>query len=337
MLRVKIQEPRKIVYETVEPPIAGPRQAVLRITASGICGSDMHIYLGENPGIKPPHISGHEFGGVIKSLGSPSMDFHIGDNVCINPCINCGSCHYCTHGMEHLCDNQSVIGGHQPGGMAEEIVVPIKNMVKLPPDFDMTMVPMIEPVGIAVHCLKDAKNLNVLIIGLGTMGLCAQQICKMNGCRVIGTDIQDLSLQMSEKFSADLVFNYNDPDKEQKISEFLGDDKIDLVVETVCSPASLAFSAKNVRKKGRIIILGIPEKNFVAPILDILFKEIEMVGTSLYRDSDFEFAAKLVIDGKVDITTMVSRVFPLNQAAEAFEYKLSQPSIKVLLSNEGKD
>ncbi|GAJ10559.1 unnamed protein product [marine sediment metagenome] len=79
-----------------------------------------------------------------------------------------------------------------------------------------------------------------------------------------------------------------------------------------------------------------PEKNFEAPILNILFREIEVVGTSLYRDSDFELAAELVVKGKVDIASMVSKVFPLSQAAAAFDYKLNQPSIKVLLSNESK-
>ncbi|GAJ11363.1 unnamed protein product [marine sediment metagenome] len=190
--------------------------------------------------------------------------------------------------------------------------------------------------GVVVHCLKDVKNLNVLIIGLGTIGLCAQQICRLNGCRVMGADIHELPMMMSKTLKADLVFDYNDPDKEQKIESFLKNEKIDLVFETVCSPGSLAFAAKVVRKKGRIIIVGIPEKNFEAPILNILFREIEVVGTSLYRDSDFELAAELVVKGKVDIASMVSKVFPLSQAAAAFDYKLNQPSIKVLLSNESK-
>ncbi len=334
MLRVKIQEPRKIVYEDVQIPQAEPGQAVLKISASGICGSDMHIYLGKNPGIKPPHVSGHEFGGVVKMLGSETPHFEVGDRVVVNPVINCGKCYYCTRGMEHMCDNQSVIGGHQPGGMAEEIVIPIRNMIKLPGDFDMVFSPMIEPVGIVVHCLQQVRNAKVLIIGQGTIGLCAQQVCALNGNTVLTTDVADLPLEMSQRLGADLVFNYNDPDKAKLIQDFLGDEKIDLVVETVCSPKTLDFSAETVRKKGRILIIGIPEKDFVAPILNILFKEIDLTSTSLYSDAEFELAARYVLENKVDIRSMVTKTFPLRKAAEAFEYKLNEPSIKIILTNE---
>jgi threonine dehydrogenase-like Zn-dependent dehydrogenase len=334
MLRVKIQEPRKIFYENIDPPVAGKDQALINISAAGICGSDMHIYLGKNPGIKPPHVSGHEFGGIIKAMNGSRSGFSVGDKVMINPCINCGTCYYCSNGMEHLCDNQSVIGGHIPGGMTEEIVVPLYNLIKLPADFDMTYSPMIEPVGIVVHCLKNIVNLNVLVIGLGTIGLCAQQVLKMNGCTVLGTDIDGLPLKVSKQLGADFVFNYNDPGKEQLIEDFLKGEKIDLVFETVCSPATLAFSSDVVRKKGKIIIVGIPEKNFTAPILNILFKEIEVEGTSLYRDENFKLAVEYVVEGAVDVKSIVSKIFPLAQAAEAFEYKLTQPSIKILLSNE---
>jgi L-gulonate 5-dehydrogenase len=292
----------------------------------------MHIYLGKNPGISPPHVSGHEFGGVIKELGTRSTSLKVGDKVVVNPVINCGKCYYCSNSMEHMCDNQVVIGGQIEGAMVEEIAVPIQNIIKLPDSFDIILAPMIEPVTVSIHCLQDIKKSTVLIIGLGTIGLISQQICRMNGNRVLGTDIADFSLMMSKKLGADLTIDFGHQGRDQIMHDFLGKEKIDVVVDTVCSEEALGFSTEVVRKKGKVLIIGIPERNFETNILNILFKEITLLSGSLYLDSEFVKASQYVIEKKIEVGSLITKTFPLEKAQEGFEYKLHNPCIKVVLT-----
>jgi L-gulonate 5-dehydrogenase len=333
MLQVKIVKPREIRYEDIDNPRPKPDEAIITVGAVGICGSDMHIYLGKNPGISPPHVSGHEFGGFIKELGSRSPSLKIGDKVVVNPVINCGECYYCKNSMEHMCDTQVVIGGQIEGAMAEEIAVPIKNIIKLPDSFSIIQAPMIEPVTVCIHCLQNIMNSTVLIVGLGTVGLIGQQMCMMNGNKVVGTDISDFSLKMSKNLGADLTVSFSHPGRDLKIQDFLGEEKIDLVIDTVCSKETLDFCTKIVRKKGKIIIIGIPEKNFETNILNILFKEITLLSGSLYLDSEFEKAAQTTVDKKIEVKRLITKTFALDRAKEGFEYKLNNPCIKVVLTN----
>ena len=113
MLKVKISKIREIVYENVSSLSPNTREAVIKVYAVGICGSDIHIYLGQSPGAKLPCIRGHEFGGKVKSISDKDNGLIVGDKVTVNPVINCGSCYYCRNEMEHLCENQEVIGGTQ--------------------------------------------------------------------------------------------------------------------------------------------------------------------------------------------------------------------------------
>lgn len=333
MLQAKIQEIKKISYEQVKAPELQSNQAILKVSAVGICGSDMHVYLGENPGIKPPHVAGHEFGGVIRSIDGADTGFAVGEKVVVNPVVNCGACYYCRGHMEHMCSNQYVIGGQRDGAMVEEIAVPTANLIKLPESFDMKYSPMIEPVAVVVHCLKGVTGLNTVIIGTGTIGLLALQILKSNGNTVIAVDKNDFSLQMSGRLGADLSLNGADPELQRKIERFLFPAKVDLVVETVCSRSTFQFATTVVRKMGKVIVIGIPEKNFEVDILNILFNEVTVAGSSLYLNYDFEEAKRLVVEGRINVKDLVTMTFPLNKAQEGFAYKLNSPSIKVILTN----
>jgi L-idonate 5-dehydrogenase len=334
MLQVKILEPRRIVCEEVEKPTAKVGEAVIQVDAVGICGSDMHVYLGQNPVFKPPHVPGHEFGGRIKSLGGEQSRFRVGAKVAVNPLINCGSCYYCTHAAEHLCENQQVIGGTIAGSMKQEIAVPVRNLVPLPADFDMTLAPFIEPVAVAVHSFDELKNRTVLIVGLGTMGLCTQLLCRKNGNRIISTDISEYCQQLSRQLGADFVFDFRDPDAASKMAEFLGKDKIDLAVLTFCSKETLDFAIKVVKKSGEIRLIGLPGEDYAANATQMLLNELTLSSTYQYRDSQYRKAAEYVIKGKLNLGPLATKIFPLQQAAEAFQHKLTKPAVKIILKNE---
>ncbi len=335
MLKVQIQDVGKINYLNVTPPIAGKDQVEVKVETVGICGSDVHVFLGRNPSLKPPKVPGHEFGGRIGTLGSPSGRLRTGMKVVVNPVLNCGHCYYCANSLEHLCEDQAVIGGLVDGAMQERITVPMKNVVALDEAFDMLYAPMIEPTAVAIHCAEKAKNRNILIIGLGTIGLMTQQICKLNNNRILTTDIVDHSLRLSEELNCDYSFNFNNGNRVEEIKSFLGKEKVDCIIDTVCSEETLFFACSMVRKGGEVHIVGIPPKNFIVDVVNILFNEISIRGFSLYSDSEFLLAAEYVSNKTVKTDLLVSKVFPLRNAQEAFEHKHNcKEAVKVILKNE---
>ena len=133
MLQVKVTEIGKIEYEDTPRPVAKSGEAVIEVKSIAICGSDMHVYKGENPIIKPPVVPGHEFGGIIKTINDPkeSYNFRIGDKVSVFPLVNCSNCYYCNSGKTYLCENQKIFDGVSfDGAMKEEIAIPLFNLVK---------------------------------------------------------------------------------------------------------------------------------------------------------------------------------------------------------------
>jgi threonine dehydrogenase-like Zn-dependent dehydrogenase len=334
MLQVKIREPQRITYEDVDAPAPEKNHAIVATQAVGICGSDIHVYLGKNPVFKPPHVPGHEFGGVLKWVDPTSSNFVVGNKVVVNPLINCTRCFYCVRGLEHMCENQIVIGGDIPGAMKEQIAVPLKNLVRLPDDFDMILSPFVEPIAVLVHSLEGTRNSTVLIVGLGTIGQCALLMCKKNGNRVLTMDISELPLRVSDELGADGTFNFHDEEKIEKLAAFLGGNKIDLVVMTFCSRETMDFAVEVVKRTGEIKLIGLPGSNYIANTFKILTKELTLSSAYQYRDEEFVKAAQYLIDQEIDPLPLVTKVFPLEKAAQAFRHKSTEPSVKIILRNE---
>lgn len=334
MLQAKIKNIKEIAIENIKEISPESEIAVLKVKSVGICGSDIHIYLGKNPVIKPPWVTGHEFGGTIKNLTENISDYKIGDKVAVNPVINCGKCYYCKNKMENMCENQIIIGGTQSGALQEEIKVPIKNFVKLNESFDLLYAPIIEPLAVGVHAVSHIKDSNVLIIGLGTIGLLEQQLLKINNNKVISIDNNDFSIDFSKKLKADLSINIKNDKKHDIINNYLGKSKIDYVVDNVCSYDTIQFSTGIIRKKGEIIVVGIPSKNFEIDIITMLVNELSLSTSYLYTDNDYKTAAKYILDGCIEYKSLVSRVFEFEQTQKAFDYKVNNPSVKVLIKIE---
>ena len=126
MLQVKVKNIYEIEYEDIPEPILNPNEAIIKIASVGICGSDIHVFKGENPVLKPPVVQGHEFGGVIESIKGKGgrNNFKIGQKVTVFPTINCGKCFYCKKDLSHLCETQKIFdGGSLDGAMKEKIAV----------------------------------------------------------------------------------------------------------------------------------------------------------------------------------------------------------------------
>jgi len=333
MLQVKIKEPRKIEFEEVDMPVLKEGEAIIKIFATGICGSDMHGYLGRDPHLPPPRVQGHEFAGIISDIKG-GHDLKIGDKVTVNPLINCGHCYYCKNNIIQLCENANVIGGNNEGSMKEFVSVPIKNIIKLPDSFDLIYGPFIEPTAIAVHAADRMKDSNILIIGSGNMGLIFTQLCRLNNNMVIVTYRREEISELAKKLGADLTININV--MESAIDELKGrlkGDKIDIVIDCVAVKETIDFAVDAVKHGGEIMIVGEPLEDHRTRLLDLMLREIVLTQTYLYQPDEFRKAADLITKGKIKVDDLISKVFPFKEADKAYEYKANSKAIKVLVKN----
>lgn len=331
MLQVKLNAVKEVIYEEI-PELGPPDEgwAVVEVKAVGICGSEMHVYLGENPVLSPPRVQGHEFSGVIKMLGSP-CDLQIGQSVTVNPVVGCGNCYHCKQNHRYLCNNAYVIGGEVTGAFQGEVMVPIRNLVPIQPELTMRDATLIEPTAVAVHTVGDWKDASVLVIGQGTIGMLCMQVLKLQGNRTIAMDISNEVLDIAKKLGSDAVLNAKETDVEAKVRAFLGEKPLDAVIDAVCSPSTMNLAIHLVKKGGRIKTVGIPKADFEFHLVDLLCKEITLETSYLYSEEDFLKARDLVEEGRIQVRPMISKVFSFPQAAEAYAYKLNHPSIKVVV------
>ena len=333
MIEVWIREVGKIELREVDEPVAAGDEAVVSVSAAGICGSDMHVFEGRNPGLSPPHLAGHEFGGVVTELNGSAPGIAVGDRVAVNPVLSCGSCEACRSGARYLCSEVRVIGGAAAGAMREKIAVPAKNLVKLPDDFDFGLISLVEPLANVLHFADSFRGGSAVIVGLGTIGLLTLQIAKLNGNTTVCCDIQDQAIAQARGLGADLVFDFREQERLDVASSFIGSQGADVVFDVVCSEDTLAFSTRIAKKHGAVVVVGIAGGPVPVTFRNIIVKELTITSTYMFCDYEFSKAANMLVGGIIDGPSLITKSFPMREAAEAFEYKATTPAAKVVLTN----
>ena len=325
----------KVIIIEVPYPILGKEEAIIAIKSIGICFSDIAPYKGKMLDVFPlPYVMGHEFAGIIKEIDSKSNKFKIGDKVAVFPALNCGECFYCKNKIESLCPNQLFYGTpKKSGALSEFIEVPTQNLVKLEDSFKMEHAGLIEPAAVAYHTIGKYRNLNVLIIGVGAIGSIMCEILKYNNCKAIGIDIDKKALDSAKKFGADLVLNIKDKDLQNKLYNYLGNRKIDIVVLTHINQHNLDLAVEVVRKGGKIIEMASPEENYLLNFKKLYFKAIKLVGNICYSRNEFIEALKLIEKGIINVEKIITKTFPFDEVADAFKYKVNNFALKVLIIN----
>jgi len=326
----------KLTYREVPDPVPQDGEALIAVKAIGICNSDIAPYRGKILDIMPlPFVMGHEFGGIIKEINGDTGKFKVGDKVSVYPQLNCGTCYYCKNDLEHLCIDQSMFGSPKlEGGMSELIAVPIKNLVKMNDSSNIEYAGLVEPAAVSLHAVGSIKDSNVVIIGTGAIGIMMGPILKQNNSKFIAMDIDDKALEAASGLGADLTVNVKNERKNKIIEDFLGKEKVDIVVLAFINKENLDFAEYLVRKHGTIIMMGTPPKSMDFDLYTPFFKELSMKWSICYSYEEFQKAAKLIEDGVIDAKKIITKVYPFNKAREAFEFKANNFALKVILTNE---
>lgn len=328
MLAVIMKGPFDIQYEEIEEPKLMPGGAIIRVDASGICGSDMHRYSAEEPIKNTTRVCGHELGGVILELSDDVTGFHVGQKVAINPTIPCGKCYYCQRGLSYLCENQRWINA-----MTEKVFAPAGSIIPVPDDFDTLYTPLFEPAAAAIHTCAGIHNKNVVLIGLGTVGLFAMQVLEKQGNHVVLADVNTFSMEQAKKMGGRHIVNFRDEDCEAQIAAIFGDEKVDYVIDGVGITPTVNRAIRLVKKRGVVRIVGASRISIDFDCRTALLKEVSIESVYIYTENDYRMAARMITSGEIIYKPIATKVFPLNQAREAFDFKQNKPSTKVLLKH----
>jgi len=311
-------------------------QVVVKVQDVGICGTDLHIFRGERADVQLPRVMGHELSGVVTQIGEDVETLKVGDRVVLDPVVSCGKCHMCTTGHPNVCRDVKCYGVQADGGYKDYIVVDANKLYVFPEKYSFVEAALAEPFSIAANILERAalqKGENVVIIGSGTIGLCTAQAAKGLGARVLITDVVDSKLELAKQNECDCVINSTREDLAQAVTTFASDG-VDVIIDCVGIAPLLKQCLNLATPLTRIVVIGFDGKEAgIAPV-EITKRELTLVGSRM-NALKFSTVIQWLEDGIIKPACMVTRVFPIEQIQEAFEFALSHPeTIKTVISFE---
>ena len=316
MKAVKIEKPGDISLVEVEMPVAKENEAVIRIIAAGICGSDIGAFRGVNNLVSYPRIIGHELVGEVVSIPfdvKNEKNIQTGDKVILEPYLFCGHCYPCSKGRTNCCTNLKVLGVHQDGGIAEYITHPANMLLKLPEKMDLTIAPIVEPLSIALHGLHRLRILpgeQIAIFGAGTIGLLAALVAIAYDAIPILIDVLEPKLTFARKIGIRNTIHLASENLIEKINALTNSRGCECVMEASGANAAIRAALDVVSFAGRIALTGWPKVETQLPTDLITKKEVDILGA---RNSagEFEEAINLIYSGKVDAKAILTKTISL--------------------------
>jgi 2-desacetyl-2-hydroxyethyl bacteriochlorophyllide A dehydrogenase len=309
----------------IPEPEPGPTDIVVAPEAVGICGTDLHLAVGDYPGGEFPLVPGHEFAGTIRAVGDDVKDFAVGDRVCVDPNPSCGECTQCVAGATNLCLVIKPIGVAVNGACAELVRVPRGVVYRMPDGLDAPTGALVEPFACVLHAASRVgpfTNRRVLVSGAGSIGLLVIAFARANGAASIEV-IEPSAVRRSaaEEFGADVVSGPGERDATRDI---------DLAVEASGHPAAVVNAINRLDNRGTLLQMGVvsPVAHIELFPYDLFARELSLIGSQSLATS---FPA--AVDAMAELpglgARMVTDSFPLDRYAEALEAVRSDRSRKV--------
>nr|WP_288826546.1 zinc-binding alcohol dehydrogenase family protein [uncultured Clostridium sp.] len=335
MKAVQIVKPGELkVIDIEKPGLDEENNVIVKMTAAGICGSDVGIYHGTNAAATYPRIIGHEMVGVVAETGSSVKKLKVGDRVIVNQVTSCGHCYPCRKGRGNVCDHLKVRGVHIDGGYREYIAVPETDCYHLPDSISDQDAVMIEPTTIAIQSCTRAeleKDDMLLIYGSGALGSSILKIARQICDHIIVADIQDDKLETAKSNGAKHTINVLKEDLVEKVKEYTHMHGATVSIDAVCSKDSLIRLLNATGNAGKVITMGFSTAPTEINQFAITAKELDVRGSRL-QNKMFGKAIDMIHEGKLDLTGSVSHTFPLTKAQEAFDFVDSHdPSIRKII------
>jgi 2-desacetyl-2-hydroxyethyl bacteriochlorophyllide A dehydrogenase len=290
-----------------EIPIPQPKrgEVLIKVKASGLCGTDLHIQDGRLPTVKVPYVPGHETAGEVWELGAEVDGFEIGDSVIVAIDILCNTCRFCTTGRGNLCTHLVRLGFERNGGHEEYMVAPAANLLKFDKKVPYEKAAIIpDAVACMYHAIKNQGQVRasdkICILGVGGLGLQGVQIAKHFGAEVFCTSRQDRKLEIAKQSGADHVINTTRENLFETIRGLTSGEMCDVVFDNIGIDSSIQTSLDICRPGGKVVMVGYDEDIFHVQYQSTAMKEKEIIGIRGSNRRDLVETIRLVEDGIID-------------------------------------
>ncbi len=318
MKAMVLRAPSDLALDEVPQPRSAPGQVLVRVTHSGICGTDLKIYRGAIPA-HYPRIMGHEMVGEI--AGGETADLKPGDRVIVDPVLCCGACFHCRIGQTNLCPAGGLIGRETDGGFAQFAAVPRAQVFRLPESLDLRLAPLIQVATTCLHAQRLAavsRGESIAVIGLGVSGQLHVQLAKAHGAsNVIGISRSRFKYDLARELGADVAIE-SGPGALKKVLDETDGRGADVVIECTGVMASIADAIRMARPGGRIAMFGITSATHgELPFYDLYFKELKLINNRAATGEDFPPVIDLVQRGVLRLEPLVTHRMALGELPTA--------------------
>jgi len=336
-----LTEPKVLRIQESPTPDLAADEALIRVKACGICGSDVHGYDGSSGRRIPPLIMGHEAAGVIEGMGAKVEGFSLGDRVTFDSTVYCGECEYCLEGKVNLCDRRMVLGVscgeyRRHGAFAEYVAVPSRILYKLPPSLPFEHAAMIEAVSVAVHAVGRVKfqpGDASVVVGAGMIGLLLVQAARAAGCdRVIAVDLDKDRLKLAKELGATQSINPLESDTIETILGATAGQGVRVSFEVVGSTPTVETAIQATRKGGAVVLVGNLAPQVEFPLQSVVTREITLFG-SCASAGEYPKCIELMDKGAIKVSPLISAQATLEEGVEWFDrlYAKEAGLMKVIL------
>lgn len=330
------------VEETTEPNVK-PGTVKIKVKWCGICGSDLHEYLGgpifipvgkPHPlsGNKAPVVLGHEFSGEVVEIGDGVTNFKAGDRVVVEPIVACGKCPACREGKYNLCES---LGFHglcgSGGGFADYTVFPEEFVHKIPDNLSYEQAALIEPLTVALHSLRVGNFTagdTALVLGAGPIGLATIEFLKAAGAKlVIVMQRKSVRQEYAKRSGADVVLDPNEVNIAEEVKKLTGGKGVDACFETTGSEAGFNAGIDSLKFEGTLVVTSIWEGEIKFNPNKLVFSEKKVVGTLAYRH-EFPATIALMSDGRIKAEGYITKRIALDDIVKEGFGTLTGPDKK---------
>lgn len=315
-----------------EPPGAGRLRIAVAYT--GICGTDLHIYRGDmDARVGRPAVLGHEMSGRVAALGDGVTGWTVGQNVTVMPTRWCGRCTACDRGHSHVCRAMNFLGIDSPGAMQTSWNVPADLVLPLPDGLALDEAALVEPVAVAVHDVRRANvtaGEYVVVVGGGPIGALIARVAQDRGAGVLLAEPDAFRRRIAAEIGVDTV----DPgatDVAALVEDLTGGAGADVAFEVSGSASGAGTAVQVLAVRGRLVMVAIHPQPRQIDLHRFFWRELELLGARLYRRDDMTEAIRLIAAGAIPARRLISRIEPLEAAAEAFSALAGGGVMKVLL------
>jgi 2-desacetyl-2-hydroxyethyl bacteriochlorophyllide A dehydrogenase len=344
---VTFQAPGEVrVEQRPDPELAVSDDAIVRVEATGICGSDLHIYHGR-VAIEPGFVIGHEYVGTVIAAGDAVSEVAVGDRVLGTYCTACGRCFHCRRGEYHKCDSGRVFGhgatlGSLQGAQAEQVLVPAANLtLRTVPEGLSDEVALFagDVAGTGYHAVcGDAARpeplepgATVAVLGLGPVGLCAVQVARASGASVVvAVDTVDERLRVAESLGA-VPVHLTDDDPRRRVKELTAGRGVDLSVEAVGHPEALDLACRLARKAGTVSVIGVYAERAEVHMGVVWIKALGWRTGHANVIGHLDRVLEMLSSGVLDPGPLVTHRMSLDEAPEAYAIYDRREALKIVL------